>query len=96
MRFASAKRSRSTSSRTNARTTRTPVICSRRMRLTESTDFCMPRKCGTIRTMMSPIATASAGTATATSQLSPRSSRRAMKMPPTIMIGADTMSARNM
>ena len=96
MRFASAKRSRSTSSRTKARTTRMPVICSRRMRFTESTDFCMARKCGTIRQMMSPIAMARAGTATATSQARPTSSRRAMKMPPTIMIGADTIIARNM
>ena len=96
VRLAAANRSRSTSSRTKARTTRRPVICSRRMRLTESTAVCIERKCGTIREMISPIAIPSAGTATATSHARPRSSRRAMKMPPTIMIGADTMIARNM
>jgi hypothetical protein len=73
-----------------------PVICSRRMRLTESTAFCIERKCGTIREMIRPIEMPSAGTATRTSQDRPRSSRVAMKMPPTIMIGADTMIARNM
>ena len=66
------------------------------MRLTESTATCIERKCGTIREMIRPIAIPRAGTATATSQDRPRSSRRAMKMPPTIMIGADTMIARNM
>ena len=73
-----------------------PVICSRSMRLTESTAFCIERKCGTIREMIRPIEMPSAGTATSTSQDRPRSSRVAMKMPPTIMIGADTMIARNM
>ena len=94
--LATAKRSRSRSSRTKARTTRIPVICSRRMRLTQSTASCIARKCGIIRQMIRPIATASAGTATATSQDSPTSSRRAMMMPPTIMIGAETIIARNM
>ena len=37
------------SSRTKARTTRMPVICSRRTRLTQSTDSCIERNCGTIR-----------------------------------------------
>ena len=51
--LASAKRARSWSSRTNARTTRMPVICSRRTRLTQSTDSCMSRKLGIIRRMTS-------------------------------------------
>ena len=66
------------------------------MRFTESTDFCIALKWGTIRRMTRPMATARAGTATATSQERPTSSRSAMTMPPTIMIGADTIIARPM
>ena len=50
--FATAKRSSSMSSRTNARTTRTPVSCSRMTRLTASSFFWNVRKSGTIRLMM--------------------------------------------
>ena len=70
-----------------------PVICSRRIRFTESTAVCMARKCGIICRMTSPMAMANAGTATATSQDNPASSRMAMTTPPTIMIGADTIIA---
>ena len=56
---------------------------------------CMSRKLGTIREMMNPSSTASTGTVTAISQDSPRSSRIAMMMPPTIMIGAITISVHD-
>ncbi len=94
--LASAKRLRSWSSRTNARTTRTPVICSRSTRLTQSTDSCMSRNCGIIRRITRATDSASSGTATPTSQLSPTSSRSAMMTPPTIMIGAETIIAAPM
>ena len=51
---------------------------------------------GTIRQMTRPTTRPSSGTATATSQDSPTSSRSAMMMPPTIMIGVDTSSAKPM
>ena len=44
-------------SRTNARTTRMPVICSRSTRLIWSMRVCSSRNFGTIRTMISPMAT---------------------------------------
>ncbi len=94
--LASAKRARSWSSRTKARTTRMPVICSRSTRFTQSTDSCMMRKLGIILRMTRATLRASRGTATATSQDSPTSSRTAMTMPPTIMIGADTIIAAPM
>ncbi|OPZ51480.1 MAG: hypothetical protein BWY91_02675 [bacterium ADurb.BinA028] len=46
--LASAKRAFSCGSRTKARTTRMPVICSRRMRFTESIESCMTRNRGSI------------------------------------------------
>jgi len=94
--LASAKRARSCSSRTKARTTRIPVICSRSTRLTQSTDSCISLNCGIIRRMTRPMQSASSGTATATSQDSPTSSRRAMTTPPTIMMGAETIIAAPM
>ena len=65
-----------------------PVICSRRMRLTSSIRRCMWRNPGTIRLTTKPTARNSTGTTTANSHERPRSSRIAMMMPPTIMIGA--------
>ncbi len=94
-RLASAKRSVSSGSRTNARTTRTPVICSRRSRFTSSILVCITRKLGTIREMMKARASARTGTVTPISQDSPRSSRIAMITPPTIMIGAITISVHD-
>ena len=94
--LASANRACSCSSRTKARTTRMPVICSRSTRFTQSTDSCMSRNCGIILRITSATDSASAGTATATSHESPTSSRSAMMMPPTIMIGADTIIAAPM
>ena len=77
-------------SRTNARTTRMPVICSRSTRLTQSMRSCISRNCGIIRRMIRPIATTITGTLTSISQDRPTSSRSAMMMPPTHMIGAAT------
>ena len=94
--LAPPNRSVSWSSRTKARTTRMPVICSRRMRFTLSIEVCMSRNCGSICRMTSPTAMASTGTATATSQERPTSCRSAMTMPPIMLIGADTMIARPM
>lgn len=88
--FASSKRSTSYGSRTKARTTRMPVICSRRTRLTVSMRFCMTLNAGTMRTTTKPMLSASAGTAIPRSHDSPKSSRRAMTMPPTHMMGAIT------
>ncbi len=92
--LATLNRSVSCGSRTNARTTRTPVICSRRSLLTSSMRTCMARKLGTIRLMMNPMAMTSTGTATASSQDRPRFSRMAISTPPTIMIGAATISVQ--
>jgi hypothetical protein len=89
--LASAKRAVSCSSRTKARTTRTPVICSRSSRLTSSMRSCMSRKLGTICRTIRPIDTPSTGTTASTSHERPMSSRAAMMMPPTIMIGAETI-----
>ena len=88
--LASPKRSVSCSSRTNARTTRTPVICSRSSRLTSSIRSCIRRKLGTIWRTIRPMDRPSTGTTASTSQDRPTSSRAAMMMPPTIMIGAAT------
>ena len=71
--LASPNRSVSKSSRTKARTTRMPVICSRMIRFTLSIEVCMIRNCGIILRITRPTATASNGIATATSQDSPTS-----------------------
>ena len=68
-----------------------PVICSRMTRFTLSSEVCISRNCGIIRGMTRPTTTPSTGTATAMSQDSATSSRNAMKMPPTMMIGVETM-----
>ena len=88
--FATANRSVSRGSRTNARTTRMPLICSRRIRLTSSIRVCTSRKFGTIWETTTPTETKRAGTTIASSQERPRSSRIAITMPPTIMIGTCT------
>ncbi len=94
--LAAPNRSCSHGSRTNARTTRMPVICSRRIRFTSSTADCIRRNCGTMRRMMSPRVIPSTGTATTTSHDSDTSSRSAITMPPTMVIGAPTSSTRPM
>ena len=90
--LARAKRAVSTSSRTNARTTRMPVSCSRSTRFTVSIRVCMSRNSGTIRVMISPTPASSTGTLTAISQDSCRSCRMAMITPPMQSMGAATMS----
>ena len=85
--FAASNRTASAGSRTNARTTRMPVICSRITRLTVSIFGCIARNFGTIRQMMRPMLIASAGMHTSSSFDSERSSRTAITMPPMHMIG---------
>ena len=89
--LAEAKRSRSCPSRTNARTTRTPVICSRSTRLIPSMRSCISRNSGRMREMIRVTMMASSGTATSSSEDSSTSWLRARRMPPTHMIGADTI-----
>ncbi|PFW99937.1 hypothetical protein CJ468_06305 [Nocardia farcinica] len=88
--FARPNRQVSCRSRTKARTTLMPVICSRSTRFTTSMRACISRKPGTSLATTRPIANASAGTAMSSSQDSFKSSRSAMMMPPTHMIGAIT------
>ncbi len=57
--------------------------------------LCIIRKLGTIRVMIRPSASASTGTVTATSQERPTSTWIAITMPPTIMIGAITISVHD-
>ena len=61
--LAPAKRSVSSGSRTNARTTRMPVICSRRTPLTRSTRACINWNVGTIRDTSDPRMMTAAGIA---------------------------------
>ncbi len=88
--LATSNRSRSVGSRTNARTTRIPVICSRRIRLTASMRTCITRKAGTIRAIRTNMVIARTGTAATSTSDVPTSSRSAMTMPPMPMIGAIT------
>ena len=71
-----------------------PLICSRRIRLTSSIRLCTSRKLGTICETTTPTARNSVGTTTASSHDRPRSSRIAITMPPTIMIGTWTASVQ--
>ena len=89
--FASPNRSASASVRTNARMTRTPVICSRSTWLIRSIRACIDRNCGTTPTRTAPISTSITGTDTASSGESAALSCRAMITPPTLMIGAITI-----
>ena len=90
--FTPPNRSSSLRSRTNARITRTPLICSRSTRLVWSIRSCICRNSGRIRMMITPTMTASSGTATSSSEDSLTSWFRARMMPPTHMMGADTIS----
>ena len=71
-----------------------PVSCSRRILLTASMRTCMSRKLGTIREMIVTRQASRVGTQTSSSQDRPTSSRSAMITPPTIMIGAVTISVQ--
>ena len=61
--FACENRTASSGSRTNARTTRTPVICSRNTRLIWSIRSCIKRNAGTIFATIKPRITAAMGIA---------------------------------
>ncbi len=93
--LASPKRSASSGSRTKARTTRMPVICSRSTSLMRSMRSCITWNCGTIRMITSPTLMTSTGTLTSSSSESGPSSRTAMITPPTIVIGAATSSVHD-
>jgi hypothetical protein len=86
--LASLKRAVSCGSRTNARTTRMPVICSRSTRFTWSMRSCMSRKAGTICDTIRPRTTAATGMATTRIADKPTSCRTAMITPTTIVMGA--------
>ena len=88
--FAPSNRVASAGSRTNARPTRMPVICSRSTRLTVSIFGCIERNSGIIRAMIRPMLPASTGMQTSSNRERSRSSRSAITMPPTHMIGAIT------
>ena len=90
--LATPNRSPSSGSRTKARTTRMPVICSRNTWLTRSMRICMFSNCGTSRMTTSPTAVTSAGIATTRISDSGPSSRMARNRPTTIVMGAATNS----
>jgi hypothetical protein len=92
--LARSNRSRSWSSRTNARTTRMPVICSRSTRLIPSSRVCIIRNRGRIRTTATASTAPRSGTTTRSSADSCTSSRSAMTTPPTIITGAAIMIVR--
>ena len=90
--LARSKRAVSRSSRTNARTTRMPVSCSRSTLLTVSRRACISRKSGTMRLTMNPMTMSITGIATTRIHDSPTSWRSAMMTPPIARIGAETSS----
>ena len=86
--FTRAKRWASAGSRTKARTTRMPVICSRRTSFSPSIRSCMTRNWGTMRHTTRPMERTRTGTETVMIHERPMSSRSARMMPPTQVIGA--------
>ena len=88
--LASAKRAVSYGSRTNARTTRMPVICSRSTRLTGRSGSASAGTAAASFESSGRSRWPAQASATATSQDRPTSSRRAMMMPPIMVIGAAT------
>ena len=86
--LAELKRCTSSGSRTNARTTRMPVICSRSTRLTWSMRSCISRKAGTICDTRRPRTIPAIGIATTRITDSCTLSRNAMNTPTAIVIGA--------
>lgn len=84
----SSKRAVSYGSRTKARTTRMPVICSRSTRFMSSMRSCIDRNVGTIRAITLPMVRMSTGIATARIHVSSTSSCRAKMMPPMAVMGA--------
>ena len=94
--FAFSNRSVSSPSRTKARTTRMPVSCSRRTRLTVSMRACISRNSGTMRLTMNPMTMSITGIATTRIHDSPTSWRNAMMTPPIARMGAETSSVHVM
>ena len=90
--LASPKRRRSGSVRTNARITRTPVICSRSTWLIRSSLPWIVRNCGTTVIRSTTTSRPISGTATTSRSDSSALSLIAMNTPPTHMIGATTIS----
>ena len=88
--FAVSNRARSDRTRMNARTTRTPVICSRSTCVIRSIFTWTCRKSGTAIHINTPMTAAMSGTITTMSHDSVASSRTAMTMPPIARIGALT------
>ncbi len=86
------KRCCSYSSRTKARMTRLPVICSRSTRFTVSSRSCIARNSGRSLRTISVTQIASTGTTPTSTPESGTSRPSAITMPPTHMIGADTIS----
>ncbi len=86
--FAWLNRSVSCGSRTNARTTLMPVICSRNTRFTRSTRPCMAWNDGTIRYTIEPRMITAAGMANSRMTDRLTSSRTAKKIPMIIVSGA--------
>lgn len=90
------KRCCSYSSRTKARITRLPVICSRSTRFTVSSRSCIARNNGRSRRTISVTQMPSTGTTATRTPDSGTSRPSASTMPPTHMIGADTISVNVM
>ena len=86
--FAFSKRCDSVLSRTKARTTRTPVTCSRITRLMASSLACSRLNSGPILEKMMPVTSSTIGRMTAMDQVSSPFCWMAMTRPPTNMIGA--------
>ena len=86
--FAFSNRTRSSGSRTKARTTRIPAICSRRIWFTRSMRDCMSVNCGCMRKKTVPTLRISPGIETMRIRERGPSSRIARIVPPTIVIGA--------
>ena len=86
--LASAKRALSTGSRVKARTTRTPVICSRSTVLIRSMRSCICWNAGFMATMIEPATKISRGTTTSNSTDKPASSRMASTVPAIMVSGA--------
>ncbi len=86
--LAAVNRSISCGSRTKARTTRIPVICSRRTRLIWSMRSCIFWNAGIMFATIVPRTTAADGMATARITDRPMSSRSAITMPTVMVIGA--------
>lgn len=92
--LARPNRSVSYRSRTKARMTRLPVICSRSTRLTVSSRFCMERKSGRSRQTTTPTEAAITGSTASSTPESGTSWPSAMITPPTHMMGAVTISVK--